>query len=59
MTNDKILEHVISVIRDLREEGGIANVVGTGEKVALPPAHEPPGKPKKKYIYLKNTRRNW
>lgn len=59
MINDKILEHVISVIKDLKEEGAIANVVGTGEKVALPPAHEPPGKPKKRYIYQKNTRKNW
>jgi hypothetical protein len=59
MMDDKILEHVISVIKDLKEEGAIANAVGTGEKVSLPPAIEPPGRPKNRFIFQRNTRRNW
>ena len=41
-------------------EEAIANSVGDGSKVALPPTHEPGIKKKKRYIYGgKDSRKNW
>ena len=56
--DDKILEHVISVIRCLKEEAPTMSV-GTGANLSLPPAIEPPVKSKKRFIFQRNTRRNW
>jgi len=57
------LDKIINIIRSLNEEGSIANVVGDGSKVALPPAHEPGvdlSKKRKKYVYGgKNSRKWW
>jgi len=69
--SDRILNHVISVIKTLKEntdhlylesnvnEEAAANSVGDGSKVGLPPTHEPPGRPRNRFIFQKNTRRNW
>jgi hypothetical protein len=58
------LDKIINIIRSLNEDGSIANVVGDGSKVALPPIHEPgidlSKKRKKNYAKGgKNSRKWW
>lgn len=54
----------MKVLRTTKEETEISeeapvNAVGDGSKVALPPTHEPPVKPRSRFIFQRNTRRNW
>lgn len=54
------IEKIINIIRHIKEESSIANVVGDGSKVSLPPTHEPGVK--KTWNYAKggkNSRRWW
>ena len=57
------LDRLIQIIHNIKEEGEIANVVGDGSKVSLPPTHEPgvnlSGKGKKKYAKGGKGSRKW
>ena len=57
------LNKIINIIRTLNEEGSIANVVGDGSNVSLPPTHEPgvnlSGRRKKKYANGGKGSRKW
>ncbi len=57
------LDKIINIIRTLNEEGSIANVVGDGSNVSLPPTHEPgvnlSRKGKKKYAKGGKGSRKW
>lgn len=62
---DKILDNIIYIIRSMKEEAitGPTNNVGSGNIAGTPeadPGNPPvfPGK-RKKYAFLKGSRRNW
>ena len=58
------IDKIINIVRDLKEEGAIANVVGPppaqGQPAPIEGIHgDPPVRKKKRYIYQKNTRKQW
>tara|TARA_R100000908_G_C3686881_1_gene103006 strand:- start:510 stop:707 length:198 start_codon:yes stop_codon:yes gene_type:complete len=58
------LDRIIQMIKTLgkvEEEGAVAitNNISGGNIAGAPPDHPPVRKKKKRYIYAKNTRKNW
>ena len=55
------IDKIIGIVRTLKEESAIANVVGTGEKSVgyNIETETPPVNKRKKYIYGKGFRKNW
>ncbi len=55
------IDKIIGIVRTLKEESAIANVVGTGEKSVgyNIETETPPVNKRNRYIYGKGFRRNW
>lgn len=51
------IDKVIAIIRNLNEEV-VTNNASSGNIAGLPP-DQPPGKKKKKYIFMRNSRKLW
>lgn len=51
------IDKIIAIIRNLNEEA-VTNNASSGNIAGLPP-DQPPGKRKKKYIFMRNSRKLW
>ena len=60
MEKDRI-DKIIGIIRSLKEDVGAmpTNNISGGNIAGAPPDHPPVRNKKKRYIYAKNTRKNW
>ena len=54
------IDKIIDIVRTLKEEGGPTVSMGAGQIAGSAEAgDDPPVRKKKRYIYQKNTRKQW
>tara|TARA_Y100001937_G_C7083782_1_gene314315 strand:- start:889 stop:1080 length:192 start_codon:yes stop_codon:yes gene_type:complete len=54
------LDKIIGIVRTLKEEGGPTMAMGNGQIAGSSEAGDnPPVRKKKRYIFQRNTRKNW
>ena len=59
---DRRLDKVVTLIREMMGAGAVGgptNRIGGGKIAGTKAGDDPPVRKKKKYIYQRNTRKNW